>query len=189
MPALAFSLDSTYQQVLADLLVIALVGLNTYLGWKNGLMRRLFTFILLYAAIGGATYVGNPLAGVVDAHSLAANAWMFLLLFAGLTLLFEVLGSLLDEKLQSMIAESLNRVVGTIAGLALGIAECSIVFMVAAAVGNQPLNSPSYPVPKTAVSSASLGEYIVDVAPIVKDTFAAVLPNDMAQHFAEGVQH
>src|SRR5579864_4335884 len=69
--------DQTLGQFTADLLLLLLIGLNAYLGWRLGLLRRVVAFAGLYVGVLAATNIGNGLASLFAQHSLYANAWMF----------------------------------------------------------------------------------------------------------------
>ena len=91
MHSLAF-VDASLGQFTADLLLLLLLGINIYLGWRLGLLRRLVAFAGLYVGVLAASNVGNALASTFAPHSLYANAWMFVGVVAFVVLVFEGLG-------------------------------------------------------------------------------------------------
>ncbi len=190
--ALAITVDSTFSQAFADLVLIALVALNAWWGWKYGLVRRAFMFAGMFAAVAGATYLGNPIASLLAPHDIYGNAWCFVLVFVAVIILFEIMAALFNDQIQSMIVITFDKVAGLIAGLLMGVFETGILFLVCVAVGNAPPPSLGNSIPgdyqssKEAVSTATLGEYVVDLKPGLEALFGPSLPSDLSKHLAEG---
>src|SRR5215472_3207740 len=119
-PMVAF-FDGTVGEFGADLLLLLLIAINVYLGWKLGFLRRVVAFAGLYVGVLAATNIGNGLASTFAPHSLYANAWMFVGVVAFVELIFEGLGWAFDEKLQKLVYFAFDRVTGGIAGVIVGV--------------------------------------------------------------------
>lgn len=187
------SVDGSLGQFTADLLLLILIGINVYLGWRLGLLRRLVAFAGLYVGVLAATNVGNALASTFAPHSLYANAWMFVGVVALVVLVFEGLGWAFNERLQKIILFVFDRLTGSIAGLIVGLSQALVLFIVALAVATAP-SSQSNNLPSgrgaTAqdITSAMLSGQVVRAAPQAKAVFAPVLPTNLSSHLVEGTQ-
>ena len=187
------ALDNTLGQFTADLLLLALVGVNAYLGWKLGLVRRVVAFIGLYVGVLAATQIGNGIASMFAPHSLYANAWAFIGMVAFVVLIFEGLGWAFQEKLQRILVVLFDRITGAVAGVIIGLAQALVLFLVALAVANAPANaSNNLPAGRggTAqqISSSTLAGQVVRMAPQAETVFSAVLPDNLSAHLIEGTQ-
>ncbi len=190
---LAFSLDTTFGRITADMLVILVVAANAWAGWRFGLVRRALAFASIYAAVLAAAYMGNSLASLVGASDkLTANTWSFVVIFTIVIGMFEIMSALYQDRIQTMIVITFDRVAGLVAGCLVGVLEIGVVFLVAVAMGNAPSpafgnNIPAnYRSASDAVSNATLGEYVVGLQPGLEALFGPVLPSDLSTHLAEG---
>ncbi|MGH7687069.1 MAG: CvpA family protein [Candidatus Dormibacteria bacterium] len=189
---LAF-IDGTLGQFTADVLLLLLVGINVYLGWKLGFLRRIVAFAGLYVGVLAATNIGNGLASTFAPHSLYANAWMFVGVVAFVELIFEGLGWAFDEKLQKVVYFAFDRVTGSVAGVIVGVSQSLVLFLVALAVAAVP-NSAGSNVPvgrgttASDIRSAVLSGQVVRATPEAQSVFALVLPTDLSTHLVEGTQ-
>ena len=191
-PTVAF-IDGTLGQFSADLMLLLLVGINVYLGWRIGFLRRVVAFAGLYVGVLAATNTGNGLASTFAPHSLYANAWMFVGVVAFVQLIFEGLGWAFNEKLQKVVYFAFDRVTGSIAGAIVGVSQALVLFIVALAVAAVPSNaSDNLPPGRGAtaqdITSAVLSGQVVRAAPQAKTVFGPVLPDNLSQHLVEGTQ-
>ncbi len=181
--AIAASIDSTPGQVFADALLVVAVAVNAYLGWSHGLIRRLFTAVGVFLACFAASNLGNAIAALIHAHNQEANAWAFVAVFLFVIIVVEVLGTLLNERLQKIVVAAFDRIGGVLAGAVIGVAEVLILFLVAMAV------SGTAGVVHTTMSqdihAATLSGRAVQLEPTVKTLFAPVLPTNLGAHFAQ----
>jgi uncharacterized membrane protein required for colicin V production len=181
--AIAASIDSTPGQVFADALLVVAVAVNAYLGWSHGLIRRLFTAVGVFLACFAASNLGNAIAALIHAHNQEANAWAFVAVFLFVIIVVEVLGTLLNERLQKIVVAAFDRIGGVLVGAVIGVAEVLILFLVAMAV------SGAAGVVHTTMSqdihAATLSGRAVQLEPTVKTLFAPVLPTDLSTHFAQ----
>lgn len=189
---LAF-IDGTLGQFTADLLLVLLIAMNVYLGWKLGLLRRVVAFAGLYVGVLAATNIGNGVASTFAPHSLYANAWMYVGVVAFVELIFEGLGWAFNEKLQKVVYFAFDRVTGSIAGVIVGVSQALVLFLVALAVGAAPStpqnNVPAgHGAPAQDIKSAVLSGQVVRAAPQAEVVFGPVLPDDLTTHLVEGTQ-
>jgi hypothetical protein len=190
--ALVADLDTTPLRVGADVVLLALVGINMYLGWRHGLIRRFFGFLGLFVGCFAATYVGNGIASLVDPHSLYANAWFFLGVVAVVVVIAEILGYLYEDRVRHVIVVVFDRVVGMTAGAVVGFFQASVAFLVALAVAAVPSGGHSVPPDRAnagaAVRTGMLSSLVVRAQPSVQTVFGPVLPSDLSSHLADGTQ-
>jgi uncharacterized membrane protein required for colicin V production len=187
------AIDSTLPQVAADALLVVLVVINAYLGWRTGTVRRLLGFIGLYAAFMAAYYTGNSFASLFRKGDIVANGWSFVALVVVVVLIFELLGRVLSDRLERMAAMAFDRVAGMIVGAALGFFQALVFFLVALSVGAA-TPSPSNSVPSSrdaaanAVRDGTLSGQAIRAEPAVRDAFAPLLGTDLTTHLEDGTQ-
>jgi len=181
--AIAASIDSTPGQVFADALLVVAVAVNAYLGWSHGLIRRLFTAVGVFLACFAASNLGNAIAALVHSHNEQANAWAFVAVFLFVIIVIEVLGGLLNERLEKIVVAAFDRIGGALLGVIVGVAEVLILFLVAISV------SGATSVTRTTMSqdihAATLSGQAVRLEPQMKTLFAPVLPSNLGDHFAQ----
>jgi uncharacterized membrane protein required for colicin V production len=181
--AIAASIDSTPGQVFADALVVVAIAVNAYLGWSHGLIRRIFTAVGVFLACFAATNLGNPIAALIHPHSVEANAWAFASVFVFVLIVFEVLGSLLNERLEKIVVAAFDRIGGLIVGVLVGATEVLILFLVAISVSGAP--SIADPTLSQNIHSATLSGQLLRVTPTVETLFGPVLPSNLTTHFSQ----
>ena len=191
--AVVASLDSSLGQFAADFLVLALVAANAYLGWRLGIMRRLVSLVGLYVGVLAASNIGNWLAANIAPHSLYANAWMFTAVLVAVVLLFEALGWAFNDKLQVIVVFVFDRIIGTVGGVVVGVAEALALFLVAFAVaGVSAVASNDAPPGRgsaaQAISSSTLAGLVARMEPQARAAFGPALPSDLSDHLAQGTQ-
>jgi len=187
------SVDNSLGTFTADFLLLALVAVNAYLGWRLGVMRRLVGFAGLYVGVLAASNIGNGLAAMFAPHSLYANAWMFTAVLVFVVLLFEALGWAFNERLQKIIVFVFDRVIGTAAGVMVGVAQALVLFLVAYAVANvsaTPSNDapPGRASAAQAIQASTLAGQVVRIEPQARAVFGPVLPDNLTDHLAQGTQ-
>ncbi|HVC05746.1 MAG TPA: CvpA family protein [Candidatus Acidoferrales bacterium] len=183
MAAIVASIDSTPGQVFADALLVVAVAVNAYLGWSHGLVRRLFSALGVFLGVFAATNLGNAVAGLVHSHSLEANAWSFVAIFVFVVIVIEVLGALMNDRLQKIVVAAFDRVGGVLVGAVVGVAEVLILFLVAIAVSGAPSPTPSTMAQD--IHAATLSGQAVRLEPQVHAVFGPVLPSNLSSHFAQ----
>ncbi|HEY6782731.1 MAG TPA: CvpA family protein [Candidatus Dormibacteraeota bacterium] len=181
--AIAASIDSTPGQVFADALLVVAVAVNAYLGWSHGLIRRLFTAVGVFLACFAASNLGNAIAALIHAHNQEANAWAFVAVFLFVIIVVEVLGTLLNERLQKIVVAAFDRIGGVLVGAVIGVAEVLILFLVAMAVSGAA--GAVHTTMSQDIHAATLSGRAVQLEPTVKTLFAPVLPTDLSTHFAQ----
>ena len=183
MGAIAASIDSTSGQVFADALLVIAVAVNAYLGWSHGLIRRLFTAVGVFLACFAASNLGNAIAALIHSHNQQANAWAFVAVFLFVVIVVEVLGTLLNERLQKVVVAAFDRIGGLLVGAVVGVAEVLILFLVAISV-----SGPASTVHSTMsqdIHAATLSGQAVRLEPQVRTLFGPVLPSNLGDHFAQ----
>lgn len=186
------SLDTTPAQFTADALLLALVVLNAFLGWRYGLLRRVVGFAGVYVGCLAATNVGNAVAAALHPGSVVVNAWCFIAVLAVVVIAFEVLGFLFNDRIQRVAVVLFNRVAGSLAGVFVGLTEALVIFLVAYAVANTSAASPGAThdraAPADAIQQSMLAGAAVRIAPQVDGLFRPVLPSDFPSHLSEGTR-
>jgi uncharacterized membrane protein required for colicin V production len=180
--AIVASIDSTPGQVLADALLVVAVAVNVYLGWSHGLIRRIVAAIGVFVGVFAATSLGNSVAALIHPHSVEANAWSFVAIFLFVVIVVEVLGMLIDERLQKIAVAAFDRIGGILVGAVIGIGEVLIVFLVAITVSG--VKSP-YASMSVDIHAATLSGQVARLEPQVRTVFGPVLPTSLGQHLAE----
>lgn len=183
MVAIVASIDSTPGQVFADALLVVAVAVNAYLGWSHGLIRRLFTALGVFLGVFAATNLGNAVAALVHSHNLDANAWSFVAIFAFVVIVIEVLGALMNDRLQKIVVAAFDRIGGILLGAVVGVAEVLILFLVAIAVSGAP--SPTHTSIAQDINAATLSGQAVRLEPQVRTLFGPVLPSNLSTHLSQ----
>ncbi len=183
MGAIAASIDSTPGQVFADALLVVAVAVNVYLGWSHGLIRRVFTAVGVFLACFAASNLGNAIAALIHAHNADANAWAFVAIFVFVIVVFEVLGALLNERLEKIVVAAFDRIAGVLVGAVVGVAEVLILFLVAISVSG-PSSTPHTSMSQD-IHAATLSGAVVRLEPQVTTLFAPALPSNLSSHFAQ----
>ena len=178
------------QEAAADLILLVIVGLNCYLGWHSGLVRRAIAFAAIFAGTVAATYIGNPVASFVRPGDLYANAWAYIGIFALVVVMIEILAALYSEQIQKLVTLVFDRVTGLAAGLVVGVVEAGLLFLVAQAVADAPPTAPVF-VPlthteaATAVDHGLLTQLVVKIEPGIQALLGPVLPTSLEQRLVE----
>ena len=174
----------------ADLVLILIVGVNCYVGWRFGLVRRAIAVVAVFAGALAATYIGNPVATLVRPDDLYANAWCFVGIFAIVLVMIEILAALYGEQLKGMVTLVFDRVTGLLAGAAVGLLEAGVLFLVAQAVADVPATA-AIPVPSghqqvaVAVDHGLLTQLVVRIEPGIQALLGPALPGSLSGRFAE----
>ena len=67
----------------------------------------------VFLACFAATNLGNAIAALIHAHNVEANAWAFVAVFIFVVIVFEVLGTLLNERLEKIVVAAFDRIGGS----------------------------------------------------------------------------
>jgi uncharacterized membrane protein required for colicin V production len=181
--AIAASIDSTPGQVFADALLVVAVAVNVYLGWSHGLIRRIFTAVGVFLACFAASNLGNAIAALIHSHNVDANAWAFVAVFLFVIIVVEVLGTLLNERLEKIVVAAFDRIGGVLVGAVVGVAEVLILFLVAISVSGPA--STTHASMSQDIHAATLSGQVVRLAPQVHTLLSPVLPSNLTEHFAQ----
>ena len=145
------------------------------------MIRRIFTAVGVFVAVFAAANLGNAVAALVHAHDAQANAWSFVAIFLFVVIVVEVLGALLNERLEKLAVAAFDRIGGVLVGAVVGVAEVLILFLVAISV------SATSPTPHSTMSqdihAATLSGQVVRLEPQVRSLFGPFLPSNLTDHF------
>jgi hypothetical protein len=187
------AVDSTLAQFSADALLVVLIVLNAFLGWRTGTLRRVLSFVGLYVGFLGAYYTGNGVAAIFRKGDIFANAWAFVAILVVVVVLFEVLGAVFAERIKSIAVMTFDRIAAIFIGGALGFFQALVLFFIALAVGAARPGPgttvpPSRDVAANAVGSAALSSHAIGAEPVVRGAFAPLITSDLTTHLEDGTQ-
>jgi uncharacterized membrane protein required for colicin V production len=103
--------------------------------------------------------------------------------FVFVIVVFEVLGALLNERLEKIVVAAFNRIAGVLVGAVVGVAEVLILFLVAISVSGP--SSTTHTSMAQDIHSATLSGAVVRLEPQVTTLFAPALPSNLSSHFAQ----
>ena len=129
----------------------------------------------------GPDYAGLLECALVHAHDAQANAWSFVAIFLFVVIVVEVLGALLNERLEKLAVAAFDRIGGVLVGAIVGVAEVLILFLVAISVGAT--NATPHSSMSQDIHAATLSGQVVRLEPQVRTLFAPVLPSNLTDHF------
>ena len=171
-------------EALADLILVLIVGVNCYLGWRHGLVRRAIACAAVYGGALAAYYVGDPLAGTLGDANLTGNAWAFVGVFGVAVLMIEILAALYSDLIKKTITVMFDRVAGLAAGLVVGGLELGVILLVIQAVADAPpstanVSSTVRATPAIAVDHGVLTQVVVDLEPGIQRLLSPVIPGNI----------
>lgn len=179
-PVLAFQIDNSLGAFLFDLLFLAIIAVNAYVGYKRGLVRRAVAAAGVFGGLFFAVQAGAAIGSFFLGKSVYSVLWMMISLTIFGIAIAEVLGVLFRERLKSLVLIPFDRIIGTIGGVLLGALECGTLYLLLLGVANVPSSvtvPPGYKVPAETVQQATLGEYIADADSIWQSVLNPVLPS------------
>jgi len=144
------------------------------------MIRRIFSAVGVFVAVFAAANLGNAVAALIHAHDAQANAWSFVAIFLFVVIVVEVLGALLNERLEKIAVAAFNRIGGVLVGAVVGVAEVLILFLVAISVNATPRSTMSQD-----IHAATLSGQVVRLEPQVRSVFGPFLPSNLTDHFAQ----
>jgi hypothetical protein len=155
-------------EALADLILVLIVGVNCYLGWRHGLVRRAIACVAVYGGTLAAYYVGDPLAGTLGNANLTGNAWAFVGVFGVAVLMIEILAALYSDLIKKTIT----------------VLELGVVLLVIQAVADAPpstanVSSAIRTAPAIAVDHGVLTQVIVDLEPGINRLLSPAIPSNI----------
>lgn len=187
------AIDANLGQFSADLLLVVLIILNAWLGWRTGTLRRLLSAVGLYAAFLAAYYTGNGVAAVFRSGDIIAAAWAFVAIATAVVIAFELIGRVLSDRVEHIAVVAFDRVAGLILGGLVGFFQAAVLFMVALSVGAAtpaPGNGvpASHDVAANAVRSATLAGHAIGIEPSLRSVFQPLISTDLTTHLEDGAQ-
>jgi len=176
-------------QATADFVLCVVIGVNCYLGWRFGLVRRAIAFAAVFGATISAYYVGDPLSSVLGGGDLMANAWAFVAVFTVAVVMIEILAALYGDLFRRMVTIVFDRVTGVIAGLLVGVLELGVLFLVAQAVADAPPTSTTSAATRTAaavaVNNGILTQVVVKLEPGIQNLLSPAFPGTLEARLQE----
>ena len=182
--------EYTVRNLGADLVVVLFIAANILIGARTGLVRRVVVMAGAYGSAVMAFYTGNAITSVISTNNLENNSWTFVAMFAVGVIFVEVLTFLYADALDHLMVVAFNRIVGSLAGILLGLFELCVLFII-------PLTQAQI-VPTTAnqvpISHADLASVIQDGAlsgrvtklvPVVESILQPTLSTDWKTHLSE----
>lgn len=188
------ALDTTLTRFTVDALLLLLVAVNGYVGWRTGSIRRALTLVGLYTGFLAAYYTGNSFAGLWRRGDVVVNGWAFVVVLATVVIVFELLGQVFADRTARLAVLAFDRVAGMILGAVLGFFEVLTVFLVALAVGGTAPATAHGPGGAqhdgvaNAVRSATLSGQAIRAEPAVRAAFAPIIGTDLGSHLQAGIQ-
>ena len=185
------AIDANLGQFSADVLLVVLIIINAWLGWRTGTLRRLLSAVGLYAAFLAAYYTGNGVASVFRSGDIIANAWSFIAIAAAVVIAFELIGRVLSDRVEHIAVVAFDRIGGMLLGALVGFFQATVVFMVALAIGAAnpgPGNNipSSHVTAANAVRGATLAGHAIGIEPELRSVFAPLITTDLTTHLENG---
>ena len=168
-------------EALADFVLVLIVGVNCFLGWRYGLVRRAIACVAVYGGTLAAYYVGDPLAASLGSGDLMGNAWAFVAVFGVVVVMIEILAALYSDLIKRNITVMFDRATGIAAGLVVGVLELGLLFLVVQAVADAPPSTSGVPsatraTAAIAVDHGVLTQVVVDLEPGIQRLLSPALP-------------
>jgi uncharacterized membrane protein required for colicin V production len=185
------AIDSTLPQFTADAILVVLVGVNAYVGWRTGTVRRVLALIGLYVAFLAAYYSGNSFASLIRKGDIFVNAWAFVIVVVAVVMMFELLGRVFSDRLERLAVVAFDRFGGLFIGAAVGFFEALVLFMIALAVGAAtPAPGNSVPASRdsaaNAVRDGTLSGQAIRAEPALRAALAPLIGTDLTTHLEDG---
>jgi uncharacterized membrane protein required for colicin V production len=168
----------------ADFILVVIVGVNCFLGWRYGLVRRAIACVAVYGGALAAYYVGDPLATTLGNANLTGNAWAFVAVFGVAVLMIEILAALYSDLINRTITVMFDRATGLATGLLVGALELGVLLLVIQAVADAPpstsnVSSATQTAPAIAVDHGVLTQAVVDLGPGLQRLLSPALPGNL----------
>jgi uncharacterized membrane protein required for colicin V production len=182
-----------------DLVIVIILGVNLFLGWAFGLVRRAVAFVGLFAGVGAATltsantstYIGNSF-GITSA--LWAHVVTYAVIVTLAVVLFEVLGAVYQRYLDMLIAPAFDRLTGTLAGGVLGAMQVTVMLIVGVGAVTAKLPSgytypPAFLTAQDWYTGSLLAPHFYGLEPLTRTIFSLVLPGSISSYFTQLLNH
>jgi uncharacterized membrane protein required for colicin V production len=171
-------------EALADFVLVLIVGVNCFLGWRYGLVRRAIACVAIYGGALAAYYVGDPLASTLGDANLMGNAWSFAAVFGVAVLMIEILAALYSDLINRTMTVMFDRLAGFAAGLIVGVLEFGVLILVVQAVADAPpstsdISSATRATAAVAVDHGVLTQLVVDLEPGIQRLLSPALPGNI----------
>jgi uncharacterized membrane protein required for colicin V production len=180
---------------LLDLLIIALIGVNIFLGYAFGLVRRAVAFLGLFAGIGAATLTSaNTSSYVASTFGWQSTLWAHVVTYGiivtAAVVLFEVLGAVYERWISAVIAPMFDRVTGMLAGAVLAAMQVALILILGVGVVNAPLPKgytypPAFIQAQELFTTSFLAPHFYGLEPVTRAIFSMVLPSSVSSYFTQ----
>ncbi|MEA2645049.1 MAG: hypothetical protein QOE92_132 [Chloroflexota bacterium] len=175
-----------------DLLIVAYIGLNIYLGYRYGMFRRIMHIgaFFLGLQLAQALSIGfSQLMGYnTSPYPVSAHLLLYIGTIFAVVVFVEVLGFAYASTLRFMSGMLFDRSLGVVAGAVGAVFEVSILVVVilAAASTTGPSGSAQLLVVTTSaeqLTGSPTAKLIARVEPYAKFVYTPVLPADLSTYF------
>jgi uncharacterized membrane protein required for colicin V production len=178
-----------------DVIILTLVLVNLILGYAFGLLRRVISFIGLFAGVGFAT-LASPGVAAAAMHSFDASqalwvhAGAYLVCIVATVALFEGMGAVYSAVLYRYSSVMLDHFTGALAGTLAGAVQ--VVLLLILGVNLLQSNLPTgYPYPprygemRENFESSLLAGHFFTLEPVTHLVFSPVLPANLRSYFTQ----
>ena len=180
-----------------DVGAVVLLVVNVALGLRYGVVGRVIALAGVYSGVAAATFAGNGVARAVAGKNspddLYHAGWSFVIVFAVVVAMFEIIGALYRDKISAVVSLAFERAGGVVLALGVAFLEFAVVSMVLLAIGNASAGlgesvPPDRGKASDAVHDSTFGSAVSRADDQVHSFFSAVLPSDLASHLTEATQ-
>lgn len=180
--------------LLDGVILLLLLG-NIALGYAFGIVRRAFAMVGVFAGVGAATLISPGTSSVVASTLGWQSAlWAHVVTYTGIVVfmvvLFEILGAVYDRHIRALVAPLFDRLAGSLAGIAVGAFEVTLVLIIGVGLVNSSL-PPGYAYPPAFFTmqqlfyTSLLAPHFLGLEPLTRAIFAMVLPGNLNQYFTQ----
>lgn len=146
-----------------DIIILVALLPSLYFGFKNGLVKQIISFAVIYLGITLSLKFADTVAPYVLQYIKVSDFWAkalsFLLIFAAVSLVLNLLGNIIHKAIGSSAAGFLNRLLGVLLSLLIAtLLVALVVYFV------DSLNEITGFIPKEKIAESQLYTFMLDVA-------------------------
>lgn len=157
-----------------DIIILVCLLPALYFGIKNGLIKQIVSFAVIYLGITLSLKFADPVSGwvlgYVKLEPFWAKAVSFLIIFAAVALVLNLLGNIIQKAVNATAAGFLNRILGVLLSLFLFVLLVALLVYLA-----DSLNQLTGFIPKEKLAESKLYPFMLDIAktffPYLKSLF------------------
>jgi uncharacterized membrane protein required for colicin V production len=180
--------------LLDGVILLLLLG-NVVLGYAFGIVRRAVALVGVFAGVGAATLI-SPGTSLLLANNLGWQSalWAHVVTYSGIVVfmvvLFEILAAVYDRHIRALVAPMFDRLAGTLAGLAVGAFEVTLLLIIGIGLVNSNLPAgyaypPGFLTLQQQYYGSLLAPHFLGLEPLTRAIFSMVLPGDVNQYFTQ----